>query len=203
VATLTDDELSRIKMEVLDNVLSIGAIPYIGIKAVYAIIQENVVSSSVAATSSSTAVTTVGPVVLTLASVTGLTVGQKVQIDVDEARETCTIRAITGSTIAVVCTKTHSGTYPVEIESALTIVRGLLSDLVRIDQITRAAYQGLGVKRADEVEFFGKAEGGSTVEQLEQARMMRRQLLARSCGIEYILRAAKAQSAGGGSFEVY
>ena len=45
MATLTDDELSRIKMEVLDNVLSIGAIPYIGIKAVYAIIQENVVSS--------------------------------------------------------------------------------------------------------------------------------------------------------------
>ena len=33
MATLTDDELGRIKYEVLDNVLDIGAIPYISIRA--------------------------------------------------------------------------------------------------------------------------------------------------------------------------
>lgn len=203
MATLTDDELARIKYEVLDNVLALGAEPYITIYAVYDIIRDNVVSSSVAPTTSSTAVTAVGSVTLTLASVTGFAVGQKVQLDTDEARETVTIRAIAGSTINVLCRKLHAGTYPVEVESALTLVRGLLSDLARLDETERDAYSGLGIKSVDEVQFFGAGEGGTTVEQIAKARTSRRESLARACGISYILNAGRAMKRGGGGFEAY
>ena len=39
MATLTDDEMARIKAELLDNVLSIGALPYASILAVYDLIR--------------------------------------------------------------------------------------------------------------------------------------------------------------------
>lgn len=204
MATLTDDELGRIKYEVLDNVLDIGAIPYISIRAVYDILRDNVVSSSVSPTTSTTAVTAAGDVTLTLASVTGFAVGQKVQLDVDEKRETVTIKAVGVSSISVTCRKTHGGTYPVEVESPLTIVRGLLSDLVRLDELERSAYDGLGIKSVDEVSFFGAGEGGTAAEQIGKARSSRRDSLARACGLSFIVAQGRAlKRGGGGGFEVY
>ena len=60
MTTLSADEIGRIKAEVLDNVLDIGAIPYVSIRAIYDTIQQHVVSSTVAPTTSSTAVTAPG-----------------------------------------------------------------------------------------------------------------------------------------------
>ena len=200
--TLTDDELARIKREVLDNVLDFGAVPYITVLSVYNIIRDHVVSSSVAPTTSSTAVTSTGAAVLTLASITDYSAGQRIVLDADDARETVTIRAVVGSTVSVVCRYLHAGTYPVEVESPLTIVRGLLSDLVTMEQAQRRAVQSLGLKRVDEVEWFG-ASGEKTIgAELSARRMSLRMELAEACGIGYIVRTQLAKRAGL-SIEVY
>jgi len=207
MATLTDDELARIKSEVFDNLLGLGAIPYFDVRTLYPVIRDNVESSSVAATTSSTSVSTVGAVTLTLASATGYAAGQRIVLDVDDARETVTIRSVSGATVSVVCRKTHSGTYPVEVESALTLVRGLLSDLITLEQIERGAFDTAGVKRVDEIEFFGMSEGGSKLAQVNVTRDRLRAKLASALNLTRLMGEMKARAeaanAGAGAFEVY
>ena len=204
MSTLTYDEMWRIKAELFDNVLGFGAEPYIGVRAIYDVIQQNVTSSSVTPTTSATSVSSAGPTVLTLASVTGLAASSRVVLDVDAAREVVTVRAIAGSTVSVVCTKTHSGTYPVEVESALTIVRGLLADLETLDQQERITIPNGGVKRVDEIEFFSQAEGNVQAS-LTKHRNAIRSRLASATGLTGILRelAARASMSGNTAFEVY
>ena len=204
MTTLSADEMARIKAEIFDNVLSIGAVPWIDVRAIYDVIQANVSSSSVAPTTSATAVSAAGPTTLTLASVTGLSSGSRVVLDVDTSREVVTVRAVSGSTVSVVCAKTHSGTYPVEVESALTIVRGILADLEAIDQQERTAIPQAGVKRVDEIEFFGRAEG-SVRDMLTAHRNSLRARLASATGLTGILRELMARASTGGAmgFEVY
>lgn len=202
VRTLSQAEMDRVKFEAMDNVLGYGAVPYVSIRAVYDIIRDNVQSVSTDPTTSSTAVSAAGPTVLTLASVTGITAGTRLVLDVDDAREVVTVRAVVGSTVSVVCAKRHSGTYSVEIESALTIVRGLLADLETLSQRERVLYASVGVKQVDEVQFFGPAEGGGSMGLINAARIAKRHELARACGIDWIVREALARGAAG-SFEVY
>lgn len=204
MTTLGADEMARIKAEIFDNVLSIGAVPWIDVRAIYDVIQANVSSSSVAPTTSATAVSAAGPTSLTLASVSGLAAGSRVVLDVDASREVVTVRAVVGSTVSVVCAKTHSGTYPVEVESALTIVRGILADLEAIDQQERITIPQAGVKRVDEIEFFGRAEG-SVRDALTAHRNSLRARLASATGLTGLLRelAARASSSGVASYEVY
>lgn len=187
--------MARIKAECFDNVLSVGAEPYLSVRALYDVIQANVESSSTAATTSSTTVSAAGPTTLTLASVSGLAAGYKVQIDSDAQRETVSVRAVSGLTISVLCRKTHSGTYPVELESALTLVRGVLSDLSALEQVTTLdAFNSLGLKRVDEVEW---SDGGASL-YVERARKRLRMRLASLCGLSGILRSASPSA-----FEVY
>ena len=68
MATLTDDEMARIKAELFSNVLDLGAVPYISVLAIYSLIRDNVSSSATAPTTSATAVSAAGPTTLTLAS---------------------------------------------------------------------------------------------------------------------------------------
>lgn len=203
MATLTDDELGRIKRECLDNVLGLGALPYISIKSVYDLIRDNVSSSSVSATSSTTSVTASGPTTLTLADATGYVSPQRVQVDVDQSREVVTINAVSGSVISVTLAKTHSGTYRVEVESPLTIVRGLLSDLTYLETLDRGAWSSLGLKRVDEVEWFGPSDGGDLADRIAHHRTRIRSELARACGISWVLEQGRAFARGGGSVEVY
>lgn len=141
---------------------------------------------------------------LTLASVNGLVASSRVVLDVDNAREVVTVRAVSGSTISVVCTKTHSGTYPVEVESALTIVRGILADLEALDQQERITIPNGGVKRVDEIEFFSLAEG-NVQSSLTTHRNALRSRLASATGLGGLMRelAARVAMAGSTSFEVY
>lgn len=197
MATLTDDELARIKAEVLDNVLDQQATPWFDVRAIYEVLRDNVRSSSVSPTTSATAVTAPGPTVLTLASATGYVAGQKVQLDCDAARETVTIRAVVGSTISVICRKTHGGTYPVEVESPLTLVRGVLSDLAMIE--TGAALDALdavGLKQVDEVVF---RDDETITRAVARARNQLRERLASLCGLGFILSSARS----GGNTVVY
>lgn len=200
MATLTEDELARIRAEVLDNVLDAGATAYFDVRGIYDVIRTNVVSSSVSATTSTTTVSSAGPTTLALASVTGLTAGQKVQIDCDGQRETVTVRAISASTISVICRKAHSGTYPVEIESPLTLVRGVLSDLAAMESgAALDSLDALGLKQVDEVVFRDDLD---LTKAIEKARGVLRARLAALCGITSIYNAARARS-GSMTFEVY
>lgn len=204
MATLTDAELSFIKTELLDNVLDIGALPYFDIRYVYDVVRENVTSSDTAATSSSTAVTAAGPVTLTLADVTGLAVGTRVVIDVDALRETVTVRGVSGLTISVICTQLHSGTYPVEIESALTLVRGKMADITALRQSTlRKAVSSAGIKAVDEIQFFGSSGERSRTEAIREELDSLRDELASMLGLSRILREARGRQGGSGGLEMY
>lgn len=197
VRYLSDGELQRVRYELGHNVLELGALPYVGHQAIFDVIQANCASDAQDPTTSTTAVTAAGPASLTLASVTGIAQGARVVLDVDDAREVVTVRAVSGSAISVVCRKTHGGTYPVELESALTLVRGKLADLVANEDVIRD--EGGDVKRVDEVEFFG--DGGFDDSALgrayEKQRRLRREL-ASLVGLGSL--------AGGGSsgrYEIY
>jgi len=199
--TLTDDELARIKAELLDNVLSLGAEPYVSIRAIYDVIRDNVVSSSVSPTTSSTAVSAAGPTTITLASATGYAAGQRVVLDVDGSREVVTLRSLSGAVASVICRKTHSGTYPVEVESALTIVRGLLSELEAVRDQIADARASAGLRRVDEVEWMDAASGRTQLDEMHRARELLRRDLAYALGLRGIYEASK--QSGVGRFEVY
>lgn len=203
MSTLTDDEMARIKSELDDNVADYGAQPYLDVRAVYDVIRDHVNSSSVTPTSSSTSITSVGPTTITLASATGYAAGQRVVIDSDEARETVTIRSLSGTSASIVATKTHSGTYPVEVESGLTIVRGILSDLITLDTQSRAQVgSALGLKRVDEVEW--STDQGGIITAFAAQRQMLRRRLANACGLASLYAMNRARGSGGGSsFEAY
>jgi hypothetical protein len=149
-----------------------------------------------APTYSSTAITSAGAVTITVASAVDLVAGTRVQIDVDGQRETCTIRNVSGSVLSLIARKTHSGTYPVEIESSLTIVRGIISDLTALEQVnTLASFDALGLRRVDEVEW---AEKGAAY-YVEFGKGLLRRKLASACGVSWIYNAAR----GSGALEVY
>jgi hypothetical protein len=200
VSTLTDDEIARIKTECWDHVVDVGAEPYIGFHPVFNTVRDYVKSSDTPATSSSTAITGAGATTITVASATGLSVGIKIVLDVDGQRETCTIKSLSGNVVGINARKAHSGTYPVEIESPLTIVRGILFDLSKLEDTITTSLDSSGIKRADEVEFFGPNDGGNQATQLMRSQYALRMELARRIGLaEYA--AQKAPSSGG--FEVY
>lgn len=197
MATLTADEMGRIKYELNDAVLSYNALPWIGIRVVWDVIQTSVESSSTPATSSSTAITAAGPVTITVASATGLSVGTRVQLDCDGQRETCSVRNVAGTVLSLVARKLHSGTYPVEIESPLTIVRGCVADLSALEQVNSlSSFESLGLRRVDEIEWDEKGSGYW----VDWARNNLRRSLARALGVEYIFDAARAR---GANLEVY
>lgn len=162
---LLDSEIARCKYELGYNLLTISAEPYIGVARVFElVIQPNLLAG--ATTTSATAVTAVAagalasPVTLTLGSVTGFSVGDRVVVDVDDRQETATVQSIAGSTITLLLSKTHSGTYPVTVERGETVVREILARLRGIaDKLGTTATQQIGIKQVDEIEFFGGMQG--------------------------------------------
>lgn len=204
--SLTDDEIARIKTELWDHVLDTGAEPWIGFHPIYNTIRDHVLSSSVAATSSQTILTvTTAPLIttITVADPTGISAGIKLVLDCDDSRETCTVRSISGSVVGVNVRKNHGAagpmTWPVEIESPRTIVRGILFDLGKLELSIADAMDSAGIKRADEVEFFGPNDGGGVVAQMMANQTRLRLELARRIGLD----AYVARKAGGSSYEQY
>lgn len=196
---LSESELARIRAELLDQITDAAAEPYLGYRSIYSVIQSNVSASATAATTSSSTVSTLGATTITVASATGISASDRVVLDVDRQRETVTVRDVSGSVLSVVCQKTHSGTYPVEIESALTIVRGLLQDLSDLEIHEQAAFASLGLKRVDEVEW---SDSGASA-RIESQRAVLRKRLAAVCGLTAIYQANLARLAGATTFEVY
>lgn len=196
---LSDAELFRLRTELGDNLLEVAASPYLGLRSVWTVIQANLDEPTITTTSTTT-VSTAGATALTLASATGFAAKQRVQIDTDEQREVVTIRAVSGSTISVLCRKTHSGTYPVEVETGETIVRGLLQDLEIARQRILDAASSAGLKQVDEVQWFGASDGRTVLDELVRHQRTLRAELARACGVSQFYRGSTAASS---MYEVY
>lgn len=186
---LLDSEIARCKYELGYNVLAIGAEPYIGVARVFElVIQPNVLEG--AKTTSATAVTAVAagalasPVTLTLASATGFAAGDRVVVDVDSRQEAATVQSVAGSTITVLLSKAHTGTYPVTVERGESIVREILGRLRDIaDKLGSTVVQQVGIKQVDEIEFFG-GNAYSVRREMQRMQDYWRNELASALGVE-------------------
>ena len=107
------------------------------------------------------------------------------------------MRNVAGTVLSLVARKLHSGTYPVEIESPLTLVRGCVADLAALEQVNSlASFESLGLRRVDEIEWDEKGSGYW----VDWARNNLRRSLSRALGVEYIFDAARSR---GANLEVY
>lgn len=196
---LLDSEVRRIKVELGYNALSYAAEPYIGVAALFEqVIQPYLLAGAV--TSSDTTVTASTSPALTaivLDSATGFHLFDQVVIDVDDSQETATVRSLVGTTIGVMLTGAHDGTYPVTVEGGESMAREMLKNIRRTrERMTRS--QGTGaLKKVDEIEFY--QSGGSNRSQfatLADELDYWRTELARVLGVQRLNRGAQG---GGGS----
>lgn len=153
IRLLSTQELQRLRAELGSNVLSIGAEPYIDHQMIFDVIQKNLQSDPQDPTTSTTNVTTAGTVTLSLADATGLSPGARILLDVDDAYEIVTAKAVSGSNVTVNCAKLHGEPFPVELESGLTLVRCRLWDLAAMEREIKASRDVAGITQADESKF--------------------------------------------------
>lgn len=157
---LLDSEVSRIRYELGFNLLTTDAVPWISTTQAFEQIIQPYLSAG-ATTTSATAVTaasTPTPVTITLASGTGFDTGCRVVIDVDGRQEVVTAQLVSGTSLTVMLSKTHSGTYGVTVEGGETIVREILTKIRNVADKLESAATKAGIKRVDEIEFFGTGQ---------------------------------------------
>ena len=199
---LLTSELRRIRDELGYNVLNAGAEPYIGVQAVFDQVIAEYMQGGATTTSSTsvTASTTPTPVTLTLASAVGFTAGDTVAVDVDERYEQAKIQAVSGSTITVILSLAHAGSYPVTVEGGEMIVREKLRQIALVkERIGRLTTRG-GLKRADEVEWYEGKRGDAQVTAAFQLLGFWRDELASTLGVVNL---HKARRGGGASVVLY
>lgn len=170
--SLLDSEVMAIRAELGFNVLTIGAMPYVGYTSLFdQIIQPYTQGGAVTSCSTSvTAATTATPVTLTLASATGFAALDRVVVDVDDLQEIATIRSVSGSTISVVLSLAHSGTYPVVVEGGESQIRDCLRRLRDIKNRLLSAAKTAGLKRAEDLEWYPNAVAVGLFSQRNAAR---------------------------------
>lgn len=158
-------------------------------------------------TSSSTIVAAISqppvPIPVTVADATAFTAGSRVVVDVFSRQEVAPILSVVGNVLTLLLTKGHAGTYPISQESGETLVRGILGKLRNIANVLdgggpdggvdamSSATAGLGIKKVDEIEFFGSASGaggatlaGNTIQQQLAMREYWRDELAGILGLD-------------------
>jgi N-formylglutamate amidohydrolase len=192
---LLASELERIKAELGYNVLTIGALPYVGHSQLFDSVVQPYLSAGASTTSSTsvTAASSATPVALTLASATGFSAGARVVVDVDDRQEVVTAQSLSGSTLTVLLTLAHSGTYPITVEGGETIVREILKRLRLIHAAIDDASSTAGIKQVDEIHFFGDALSSQTVI-LEKQLEMARDRLAAALGVPNLWRVRQGTS---------
>lgn len=198
---LTESELTRIRHELGYNLLTTGAEPWIGVHAVFSQVIQPYLRAG-AATTSATAVTaasTPTPVTLTLADATGFAAGVRVVVDVDSRQEIATVQSLTGSTITLLLTKVHSGTYPVTVEGGESIVREILGHIAAVKTELGSTFGYGALKRVDEIEFYESGEQTLFGKLGDQLRYWRSEL-ASALGISSMW---DRQRAAGATLAVY
>lgn len=151
--TLAQSELQRIKHELGFNQLTVGAVPYVQITQYFEQIVQPQLQAD-ALTTSATAVTaspTPAAVALTLASATGFAMFARAVVDIDENQESAQVQSVAGNVITLFLSLAHSGTYPVQLESGITLVRDYLRRLRSIAIQIETVPSRAGVRKVDEI----------------------------------------------------
>lgn len=187
--SLLDSELDRIRAELGYNLLTNGAEPYIGVSPIFSNVVQRYMSEGAGTTSAtSVTVSTDGSaklVTLVLASATGVSLLDKIAVDVDEQLEMATVRSISSTTITCYLKKAHAGTYPIAVDGGLVIIRECLAALWTIEQ-RMADTRGHGaIKKVDEIEFYQAGQKSQFELLLSQAEHWRDRL-AKHLGIHRI-----------------
>lgn len=188
---LTASELVRLKAALGYPVTTIGAEPYISYVQVFDQVILPYTQGGASTTSSTTvaAATTPTVVTLTLTSAVGFTAGDRAVVDVDSFQETPIIRSVSGSTIGVVLSLAHTGTYPVTVEGGESLLRALLKQLGAVEAQFSQVVQTAGLKRAEDIEWYqagagmGKAGGSAQLAALFAQRDDLREQLARALNV--------------------
>ena len=199
---LLDSEIQRIRFELGYTVLGVNSEPYVEyfgtinrIVALYL---------NAGATTTSTTTVAVADVLtqrtLTLASATGFVAGATIYVDVLPQQERAVVQSISGSNVVVYLQKAHVGSYPVTVDGGESIIREKLAQLYAIDEKLSAALNTAGLKRVDDIEFYGGTKATSQAVMLSQLRDMRRDELASALGVVNLHRLRRG---GSQSFSVY
>lgn len=212
---LTQSELQRIRFELGYPNLDTAAEPYIGIAAFFTQVLQPYLLSGASTTSETTveAAGTPTPTVIELASVEGISTGDLLVVDVDARQERATIQHLDGTNATLQLSLAHTGTYPVTVEGAESIIRDILRELRLLTSgmngqaSTLASFRArAGIKAVTgEVEFFGggqtlASQGIDPLTQINQLREFWRDELATAIGIP---RLNAPQANGGGNVSVY
>ena len=203
---LSSQEILSVRKELGHNLLTIGALPFIRYVSLFDQIVGPYMDTGATTTSSTTvtAASTPTPVTLTLASATGFTAEARVVVDVDSLQEEATIRAVSGSTITLILSLAHTGTYPVTMVGGVTIIRSILKDLAALKTQLGTVIATAGLKRAEDIEWYqaqgGAAGGSAQLAALYHQRDELRDQLAAACGMANGWRAMRS---GGTSSALY
>lgn len=192
---LLDSEIQRIRHELGYTVMGVNAEPYVEyFGAIDRIVQLYLNAGATTTSTTTVAVAdTLTQRTLTLASATGFVAGATVYIDVLPQQERATIQSVSGSTIVVYLQNAHVGSYPVTVDGGEAIIREKLAQLYAIDKQLGSSLQTAGLKRVDEIEFYGGSTKTSQATMINQLRDMRRDELASALGLANMHRVRKGQ----------
>lgn len=145
---------ARVRYELGYSALTTAGEPYFTIAYAPEVALDSLYSAEV--TTSATAVTsTTTATTIVLALGTGFATGIRVHVDAGPQREVVVPQSVSGTSLTARFTKTHSGTYNVEVESGEAMLRSILGELDTIAIRVSGGGSAAGIKKVDEVEFFG------------------------------------------------
>lgn len=189
---LLTSEIQRLRYELGYNVMGVAAEPYVEYHGALDRVISLYLSGGAVTTSATTvaASSTPAQVTLTLASAAGFSQYDPVVVDVDSRQERATVQSVSGSTISLLLRNAHTGTYPVTVEGGESIIRDILKKLENVNERTSAASATAGLKRAEDIEWYGNNSGGvgSVLKDQFALRMYWRDQLASALGVTNLWR---------------
>lgn len=118
-----------------------------------------------------------------LADSTGFATGATIYVDLHPQQERAFVQSVSGNSIVVYLQKAHVGTYPITVDGGEAIVREKLAQLYDIDAGLSASIATVGLKKVDEIEFYGDNAKSSRITMIDKLRDMRRDELASALGV--------------------
>jgi hypothetical protein len=182
---LLDSEIQRIRFELGYTVMGVNAEPYVEYFGTIDRVVQLYLNAGATTTSSTSvaAASTLTQRTIVLASATGFSAGATIYVDVLPQQERAVIQSISGNSIVVYLQKAHVGSYPVTVDGGEAIIREKLAQLYAIDEKQGSAINTAGLKRVDDIEFYGGTIMSSQVTMLQQLRDLRRDELASALGV--------------------
>lgn len=195
--------------------LTLSALPYAfdGVTQIFLQVLQPYIQQGNLTTSSTPVTANANPTLtaITVASLTSnptsgpttMVVGDVLIVDQGIYQERSYIETITGNVIGCMLQNPHVGTYPVTVESGESLVRACLRECVLIAQRISNVSAQVGIKKADEVEFYASTTTQrSAREELLALQKYWRDELGVVCGLDN-LRSRRPASSGGSMMTNY